>query len=76
MKKIAVSMTLNEWQALRTLAENQLFRVKHIDPKIPGYIVQPEQLEVASSAIQVLSDALKAAAATPAKARSASAAQR
>lgn len=53
MKKISVSLSLEELQALVTLADNQLFRVKYIDPKMPGYIVQPKELEVASSAVQV-----------------------
>ncbi len=61
MKKISVSLSLEELQALVTLADNQLFRVKYIDPKMPGYIVQPKELEVASSAVQVLGEALKAA---------------
>jgi hypothetical protein len=61
MKKISVSLSLEELQALVTLADNQLFRVKYIDPKMPGYVVQPKQLEVASSAVQILGEALKAA---------------
>lgn len=61
MKKISVSLSLEELQALVTLADNQLFRVKYIDPKMPGYIVQPKELEVASSAVQILGEALKAA---------------
>ena len=61
MKKISVSLSLEELQALVTLADNQLFRVKYIDPKMPGYIVQPKELEVAVSAVQVLSETLKAA---------------
>jgi hypothetical protein len=61
MKKISVSLSLEELQALVTLADNQLFRVKYIDPKMPGYIVQPKELEVAISAVQVLGEALKAA---------------
>ncbi|HEY1242927.1 MAG TPA: hypothetical protein VGF16_20335 [Bryobacteraceae bacterium] len=61
MKKISVSLSIEELQALVTLADNQLFRVKYIDPKMPGYIVQPKELEVATSAVQILGDALKAA---------------
>jgi len=61
MKKISVSLSLEELQALVTLADNQLFRVKYIDPKMPGYIVQPKELEVANSAVQALGEALKAA---------------
>jgi len=61
MKKISVSLSLEELQALVTLADNQLFRVKYIDPKMPGYVVQPKQLEIANSAVQILGEALKAA---------------
>ena len=74
MKKISVSLSIEELQALVTLADNQLFRVKYIDPKMPGYIVQPKELEVASSAVQVLGEALKAA--KEAKLKIASAANR
>ena len=61
MKKISLSLTLEELQALTTLADNQLFRVKYIDPKMPGYSIQPKELEIASSAVQILTEALKAA---------------
>jgi len=74
MRKISVALTVDELQALLTLAENQLFRVKHIDPKMPGYLVNPQQLEVSSSAVQVLSEALKTA--RQAKPRTASAGHR
>jgi hypothetical protein len=59
MKKIAVQLTADELRALVTLSENQFFRLKYIDPKLPGYKVQPEALRVAQSAVQVLQDALK-----------------
>lgn len=58
MKKISVEFTLPELQAVVTLAENQLFRVKFIDPKMPGYKSQPEQLEACKAAVQILHDAL------------------
>ena len=74
MKKISVALTLDELQALVTLADNQLFRVKYIDPKMPGYIVHPEELQVASAALQTLSEALKAA--KEVKLRTTTAAQR
>ena len=61
MKKISLSLTLEELQALATLADNQLFRVKYIDPKMPGYTIQPKELEVATAAVQTLTEALKAA---------------
>jgi hypothetical protein len=61
MKKISISLTLEELQALTTLADNQLFRVKYIDPKMPGYSIHPKELEIANSAVQTLAEALKAA---------------
>lgn len=61
MKKISISLTFEELQALATLADNQLFRVKYIDPKMPGYSIHPKELEIASSAVQILTEALKTA---------------
>jgi hypothetical protein len=61
MKKISVELSLEELQAIVTLADNQLFRVKYIDPKMPGYISHPEELAVSKSALQVLQDALNTA---------------
>jgi hypothetical protein len=61
MKKISVELSLEELQAIVTLADNQLFRVKYIDPKMPGYVSHPEELAVSKSALQVLQDALNAA---------------
>jgi hypothetical protein len=71
MKKISISLSLEELQAVVTLADNQLFRVKYIDPKMPGYIVQPKELELAASAVQILGEALKAAKEVRSKAVSA-----
>lgn len=54
MKKIPIQLTAEELQALVTLSENQFFRLKYIDPKMPGYKAQPEELRAAQSAVQVL----------------------
>ena len=59
MKKITVEFTAEELQALVTLSENQFFRLKYIDPKMPGYKAHPEELQAAHSAVQVLEEALK-----------------
>jgi len=59
MKKITVQLSAEELQALVTLSENQFFRLKYIDPKMPGYKAQPEALRVAHSAVQVLEEALR-----------------
>jgi hypothetical protein len=59
MKKITLQLTAEELQALVTLSQNQFFRLKYIDPKMPGYKDHPEELRAAQSAVQVLQDALK-----------------
>jgi hypothetical protein len=60
MAKICVELTMEELQALLTLAENQFFRMKYIDPKIPGHKERPDELRAAQSAVQVLQNALNA----------------
>jgi hypothetical protein len=67
MKKISVDLTLEELQALLKLADNQLFRIKYIDPKMPGYVPHQEELEFSKSAVQVLQDALNGAKGIKAK---------
>ena len=59
MKKIRVELTLEELETLVTMADNQLFRIKYIDSKIPGNIRNPQALRTAQAAVQVLQDALK-----------------
>ncbi|HJT88429.1 MAG TPA: hypothetical protein VJ732_11245 [Bryobacteraceae bacterium] len=61
MKKISVQLTLEQLQALVTLADNQLFRVKYIDPKLPGFVKHPEELETSIAAVAALQEALNAA---------------
>jgi len=60
MAKITIQLTTEELQALLTLADNQFFRIKYIDPKIPGHKARPDELRAAQSAVQVLQNALKA----------------
>ena len=60
MAKMSIELTMEELQALVTLADNQLFRVKYIDPKLPGHKARPDELLAAQSAVQVLQNALKA----------------
>jgi hypothetical protein len=61
MKKISVQFTLEELQAAVTLASNQMFRVKYIDPKMPGYVTNPVELNASKAALQALQDALETA---------------
>jgi len=60
MAKIGIELTMEELQALLTLASNQFFRMKYIDPKLPGHKERPDELRAAQSAVQVLETALKA----------------
>jgi hypothetical protein len=68
MKKISVQFTLEELQAAVTLASDQMFRVKYIDPKMPGYVSNPERLTACKAALQALQDALEEAKGLNAKA--------
>lgn len=51
MQQLSVKMTAEEIQALLELVENQLFRVKFIDPKMPGYKANPVKEALANSAV-------------------------
>jgi hypothetical protein len=44
MKNIKVEMTLEELLLVTTLISDQLFRKEFIDPKMPGYKRDPEEL--------------------------------
>jgi hypothetical protein len=59
MQKITVQLTAEELQALVTLTENQFFRIKYLDPKMPGYKGRPKEVEAAQSAVHVLQTALR-----------------
>ena len=61
MGNISVEFSLEQLQALVVLANNQLFRVKYIDPKMPGHVNRPEQLEISKEAVQVVEAALNKA---------------
>ena len=59
MEKITVELTLEELQTLVTMADNQLFRIRYLDSKIPGNISNPQDLRTAQAAVRILQDALK-----------------
>jgi hypothetical protein len=61
MGKISVEFSLEQLQAIVALADNQLFRLKYIDPKMPGYVNRPEQLEISKEAVQIVEAALNKA---------------
>jgi len=61
MGKISVEFSLEQLQAIVVLANDQLFRVKYIDPKMPGHVRRPDQLEISKEAVQVVEAALNKA---------------
>ena len=60
MQSIKLSLTFDQLKALLQITQIQLFHMKYLDPRIPGYQAQPGELEAAESAVRVLEDALKA----------------
>jgi hypothetical protein len=61
MPRLSVSLSLEEAQALLELVENQLFRMKFIDTKMPGYKADPEKLRVSTSAVAAVREVVKEA---------------
>ena len=59
MQKISVQLSVDELQALITLTENQFFRIKFIDPRMPGHKARPGEVEAAQSAVGILKEALR-----------------
>jgi hypothetical protein len=59
MKSLNLSLTVEQVQALLRISQNQIFRLKFLDPKMPGYKAHPGELEAAESAVKVLEAALK-----------------
>ena len=58
-KKIKVDLNPQELKVLTTLAENQFFRMRFIDPRLPGYTIEPEVFRASQSAVALLSEAMK-----------------
>ena len=60
MKLVTLKLTTKELEVLTTLVSDQLFRKEFIDPKMPGYKKNPEQVQDAESALSVLKESVKA----------------
>jgi hypothetical protein len=58
MKKISVHLTPEELSLIVKLADNQLFRMKFIDTKLPGHYNNVEELKEAQAAVAVLRDCI------------------
>jgi hypothetical protein len=59
MQSIHLTLSAEEVKALLQIGQNQLFRLKFLDPKMPGYKARPGELEAAESAVKALEAALK-----------------
>ena len=51
MKKLTLEFTVEELSALTDMASNQLFRKQFIDPKMPGFVVNNEELGVCKNVV-------------------------
>ena len=54
MSSTNLSLTVDQVKALLKIIQHQLLYVKYLDPRIPGYIALPGELEAAESAVHVL----------------------
>ena len=61
MQEITVKLSLEEIQALLGMVENQLFRMKFIDTKLPGHKPNLEKQRGCASAVSTLQEAFKKA---------------
>ena len=61
MKKIHIQLSVDELKTLLMLADNQLFRIKFIDPKFQGHSNNGDDLKAAQSVVGILKDAYKEA---------------
>ena len=61
MQQVSLKMSVDEVQALLELVDNQLFRMKFIDPKIPGHRNNPDKLRLATAAVTRLKESFRTA---------------
>jgi hypothetical protein len=59
VQSIQITLSTEEARALLQIGQNQLFRLRFLDPKMPGYKARPGELEAAESAVKTLEAALK-----------------
>ena len=71
-QKVRLQLTVEQVKAVTTLLEDQVFRVKFIDPKMPGYKKNPEQVMAAEAALALLKDSVKSNTARPARSEASS----
>ncbi len=59
MGKIKLELDPAEVKTLAMMAENELLRIKFINPRLPGYNIDPKVLRAAQSATTLLTEAMK-----------------
>ena len=59
MKKVTLDFTPEELGALTAMASDQLFRKQFIDPKMPGFIQNHEELDLCKSVVGRLRTAVE-----------------
>ena len=62
MKHVTIKLTVEELELLTSLAADQAFRREFIDPKMPGYKSNREEIGVSKALIERLRVVLKTAA--------------
>ncbi len=58
-RNVRIELSVEQLQANIRFLEDQIFRVKFIDPKIPGNRTNLEHINAAESALAVMQEALK-----------------
>ena len=58
MKKLTLEFTVEELSALTDMASNQLFRKQFIDPKMPGFVPNQEELGLCKNLVGRLRTAM------------------
>jgi len=58
MKKLTLEFTVEELSALTDMASNQLFRKQFIDPKMPGFVLNHEELGLCKNLVGRLRSAM------------------
>jgi hypothetical protein len=58
MKKLTLEFTVEELSALTDMASNQLFRKQFIDPKMPGFVPNQDELGLCKNLVGRLRTAM------------------
>jgi hypothetical protein len=59
MGKIKLELDPAEVKTLAMMAENELLRMRFINPRLPGYNIDPNVFRAAQSATALLTEAMK-----------------